>query len=70
MMIAVETIGILDVIPTVDAIIDSGWEVYTWDNVLYNDYHAQDKLAKATNVIVYYQKDYPKTPWAFSFPKA
>lgn len=68
-MIAVQTIGILEVIPTVDAIIDSGWEIYTWGDALYNDYHAQDKLAKAANVIMYYQKGYPKTPWFFAIPK-
>lgn len=68
-MIAAQTIGILDVIPTVNAIVDSGWEVANYGEVICDMYDAKKKLSQATNVIVYYQKGYDNTPWFFAFPK-
>lgn len=66
-MIATQIIGIEDVIPTVNAIVDSGWKCEAWEDVLYNSFKAQEKLSKATNVIAYYQQGCDKTPWFFAF---
>ena len=67
MMIATQTLGIADVIPTVDAIVDSGWETVTYQDVLYDCFNARARLSKAQNVIAYYQKGYDKTPWFYAF---
>lgn len=66
-MIATQTIGILDLIPTIDAIVDMDWETVAYEDVLYNCFNAKTRLMQAPNVIVYYQKGYNKTPWFYAF---
>lgn len=66
-MIATQTIGILDVIPTVDAVVEMNWETVTYEDVIYNCFNARTRLLQAQNVIAYYQKGYDKTPWFYAF---
>lgn len=48
-----ETIGILDVISVVDALIECGYKIYTADQLWYMEQEGAQALAKANHAILF-----------------